>query len=256
MHFQEYGDKDAPLMIFLHGGGVSSWMWDKQVQYFTDYRCVTIDLPEQGLNDQHEEFSIEYSAHKIIELIELIKNNKSITVIGFSLGAQVLVQMLSMKPNLIDYAIINSALVRPNRFGKNLISPLIKLAFPLVKHRAFSKLQAKTLFISNEYFEKYYNESRQMKRDTLVRILKENMSFEIPNDFNKASGKILVTVGEKEKTVMKKSAIDLAEANPNCTGVVIPRMGHGMPLADPESFNQMIEEWIKKDNAPKEAIKI
>lgn len=52
-------------------------------------------------------------------------------------------------------------------------------------------------------------ESRQMKSDTLIRILEKNMSFEIPNGFQKAEGKILVTVGEKEKTVMKKSVLDI-----------------------------------------------
>ena len=42
-----------------------------------------------------------------------------------------------------------------------------------------------------------------MKLDTLVRVLDENMSFKIPKDFRKATGKILVTVGEKEKPSWK-----------------------------------------------------
>lgn len=65
LHYREYGDKNASLMVFLHGGEVSSWMWDKQVHYFTNYHCVTIDLPEQGQNVQQEKFSIESSAYKI-----------------------------------------------------------------------------------------------------------------------------------------------------------------------------------------------
>ncbi len=48
LHYQEYGDENASLMVFLHGGGVSSWMWDKQIQCFNHYHCITIDLPEQG----------------------------------------------------------------------------------------------------------------------------------------------------------------------------------------------------------------
>ena len=32
LHYKEYGDKNASLMVFLHGGGVSSWMWDEQIQ--------------------------------------------------------------------------------------------------------------------------------------------------------------------------------------------------------------------------------
>lgn len=246
--YQEYGDKNTPLIVFLHGGGVSSWMWDKQIKYLKkDYHCVTADLPEQGLNAQYGKFSIKSSAYEIIELIEAIAKGKRVTVIGFSLGAQVLVQICSISPNLIDYAIINSALVKPAKAGAKFIDPLIRLTFPLIKNRTFSKLQAKTLFIGEEYFEKYYSESSQMERDTLVRILKENMLFEIPADFTKAKGKILVTVGEKEKTVMRKSALELVNSNENCTGVIISGIGHGAPLAKPDLFNQMINKWMNNE---------
>ena len=68
----------------------------------------------------------------------------------------------------------------------------------MIKNKSFSKIQAKTLYVNKDYFEKYYQESCQMKSDTLVRILEENMSFEIPDDFDKAKGKILVTVGERK----------------------------------------------------------
>ncbi|MFA9556661.1 alpha/beta fold hydrolase, partial [Evansella sp. AB-rgal1] len=149
LHYHEKGDKDAPLIVFLHGGGVSSWMWDKQIQYFKDYHCIAVDLPEQGRSNKSKHFSIEYSAVSVVELIENIGKGKVVIVVGFSLGAQVTIKMLCMKPNLIDYAIINSALVRPNRIAEKMIKPTIKLTFPLIKNKSFSKLQAKTLYIDN-----------------------------------------------------------------------------------------------------------
>lgn len=91
-----------------------------------------------------------------------------------------------------------------------------------------------------------------MKSDTLVRILEENMLFEIPDHLKKANGKILVTVGEREKAVMKKSSIDIVESNPNCKGVIISNFGHGIPLAKPDFFNHMIEAWIYEGSIPKE----
>src|SRR5699024_10781267 len=105
-------------------------MWDKQVQYLTNYHCITVDLPEQGQNMQKCKFSIEESAYQIFELINELAHGKSVTVIGFSLRAQVLVQLLSYRSELIDYAIINSALVKPSRLGRKVISPLMRLTFP------------------------------------------------------------------------------------------------------------------------------
>ena len=252
LHYQEYGDKNACLMIFLHGGGVSDWMWDKQIQYFTHYHCIVPLLPEHGLNNDKIHFSIKGSTEEVINLIEEKASGKKVILIGFSLGSQVIIQLLSMKPDLIDFAIINSASARPMLYVNKVIKPTIGLSFPLIKNRWFSKLQAKTLYISEDYFEKYYEESCQIKPDTLVRVLEENMSFEIPKNFRKASGKILVTVGEKEKAIMKKSAKDIVETNPNCVGVIIPKIGHGASLALPDFFNLMVETWIHKGKLPKE----
>ncbi|RKL65755.1 alpha/beta hydrolase [Salipaludibacillus neizhouensis] len=245
LHYQEYGDKNASLMVFLHGGGVSSWMWNKQIKHFSHYHCLAIDLPEQGKSDNIENFTIRNSAERIIELIEKLAYEKQVIVIGFSLGAQVTIQMLSMKPSLIHYTIINSALVRPSPFIKKMIAPSIKLTFPLIKNKKFSKLQAKTLYLQEEYFETYYKESSSMKSETLVRILEENISFQIPEGFHKAECNILVTVGAREKTIMKKSAKDIVSSNTNCVGMIIPKVGHGISLANPDYFNVMIENWIE-----------
>lgn len=91
-----------------------------------------------------------------------------------------------------------------------------------------------------------------MNSDTLIRILEENMSFEIPSDFNRAMSKILVTVGEKEKAIMKKSALDIVSSNANCTGIIISHVGHGVSLVQPDYFNEMIERWKQEGSLPKD----
>ncbi|MER2028950.1 MAG: alpha/beta hydrolase [Solibacillus sp.] len=252
LHYQEYGNKSASLIIFLHGGGVSNWMWERQIQYFTHYHCIVPNLPEHGLNNNEIHFSIKRSTEEIIKLIEAKAGGKKIILIGFSLGAQVIIKLLSLKPELVDVAIINSAAVRPLSHIKKLIKPVLRLTFPLIKKKSFSKLQAKSMYISKDNFEKYYEESCQINLDTLARVLEENMSFTIPEDFRKASAKILVTVGEKEKAIMKKSAKDIVKANSNCSGVILPEVGHGISLAMPDFFNHMVELWINEGKLLKE----
>ncbi|UPW85410.1 alpha/beta fold hydrolase [Lysinibacillus sp. Ag94] len=249
MHFKEYGDIHKPLILLIHGGGVGGWMWDKQVQYFSDYHCVVPELID-NVAKNNSNFSIEDSAKTLLSLIEEKAKNKCVIVVGFSLGAQIAIQMVSLKPQLIDFAIINSALVTPSTVAKKWIRPMIKLTFPLIKNKSFAKLQAKTLYVDEEYFEQYYEDSSKIKVDNLIKILQENMSFAIPHDFSKARCKILVTVGEKEKSNMKKSAIHLVNSNPNCQGVVLSNIGHGVSLAHPEFFNRFVEEWMKDGKLP------
>lgn len=70
LQYKEFGDSSSPLMVFIHGGGVSGWMWDKQIKHFTNFHCLVPDLPEQGENSSKDHFSIHFSAEKIIELVE------------------------------------------------------------------------------------------------------------------------------------------------------------------------------------------
>ncbi|WP_340025245.1 alpha/beta hydrolase [Paenibacillus sp. FSL K6-1096] len=257
IHIQEYGDRDGDcLMVFLHGGGVSGWMWDKQVAAFASYHCLVPDLPGHGFSREDQEFTIRSSAEELLTVIEERAQGRKVVVTGFSLGAQVLVQMLGLRPELIHYAVINSALVRPIPSANWLIGPTVRLSFPLIKYRWFARLQAKTLYLGEEYLERYVEESRQMELKMLIRVLEENMSFRIPAGFSETAGKILVTVGEQEKSVMKQSARDLVAANPRSTGVVIPRIGHGVPLAKPELFNELVEAWMQGGELPGECRRI
>lgn len=244
--YKEFGDKNGPMMVFLHGGGVSSWMWEDQIHYFKHYYCITIDLPECGHSKNTEPFSIHLSAKEVNQLIKDIANGKEVVVVGFSLGAQVAIELLCMEPTFYQYAIINSALVRPQPLYEKMIKPSIKLTFPLVKNKYFARFQAKTLYINEQFFEKYYKETTEMKSDTLIRILEENLSFKLLENFHEVKTKILVTVGEKENSMMKKSAKDLILANSNCIGIEFAKLGHGAPLANPKLFNQTIDHWLQE----------
>jgi len=245
LQYKEYGNKDSGLLIcFLHGGGVSGWMWQEQINYFQSYHCLVPDLPEHGASKDCSPFSIRFSAESIIKIIENIAPSKKIAIIGFSLGAQVVIEILSLKPNFAHYAIINSPLVVPMRWMKKYIPLTIKLSYPLVQNRLFAKIQARTLYIKENQFETYFQETRQIKVDTFIRVLEENMSYQIPPNFHLAKGKILITVGEKEKKIMKQSKDLLLEANPNIEGMVIPNIGHGISLAKPAYFNELIVKWL------------
>lgn len=104
------------------------------------------------------------------------------------------------------------------------------------------------MYIDETYFETYYQETCQLHKDAFARIMVENMSFTIPEGFHNCSSKILVTVGEKERSIMKKSMVDIVKSNANCKGLILPKMGHGISLANPTYFNELIENWTQNDS--------
>jgi len=244
LYYEESGKQTGPLFVFIHGGGVGSWMWTEQLDYFSHYHCVTIDLPGHGRSIINQTFSIEDISQEILSIIESLRGDKEVIVCGFSIGAQIALQILS-QTKTIDYAIINSALVRPQRLLNLMMKPLLPLSFPLAKTKRFSKAQAKALLIPETFHELYERDSVAMTYRILRDTIYENMIFEIPKGLENCPTKTLVTVGEKERRMMKRSADDIVYTMVNATGVTIAGLGHGLPYAKPDLFNHLVQTWLQ-----------
>ncbi|NJP38443.1 alpha/beta fold hydrolase [Alkalicoccus luteus] len=244
MHYTECGEDREVLLMFLHGGGVSGWMWRPQLEKFADsYHCLVPDLPQHGKSNQYTFFSIDEAADECLKLVKRKGREKKVVVVGFSLGAQVVISMLGKKPSLIDAVMINSALVKPVPFAGCLIQ-LMKHALRLVKWKAFSKVQATYMYLPEDQHEQYYQESRQMTKPAFASVMEENMSFCLPESFRSFQGSMLITVGEKERTMMKASLEEMVHRNENSKGMMIADAGHGFSLQAPDLFNTILKTWI------------
>lgn len=242
---------DYRASFFLHGGGMSGWMWDDQVQELSEeYHCLVPDLPEHGKSMEVKPFSIGKSAEVIAVLIRERARGGKAHVVGLSLGAQIAVQLLSTTPEVIDHAIINSALVRRLPYMNKFIKPMVMLTMPLVRNKSFARLQAKALHIPETSFAMYYEETKSVSADTLSRILIENANFGLPKGLDKVEVPTLILVGQKERGVMHKSAQDLLTAIPHARGYMIQGVGHGFNLEDPVLFNHILRAWIKDESLP------
>lgn len=91
LYVQEFGPTGAPTVVFLHGGGVAGWMWQPQIEQLNDFHCLVPDLPEQGQSVDEKPFTIQDSAERIAELIQLRAHNGKSHVVGLSQGAQIIV---------------------------------------------------------------------------------------------------------------------------------------------------------------------
>ena len=253
LYFKETGNLDNETIIFLHGGGISGWMWDKQLEALKDYHCLVPDLSEHGRSIEMKPFTMKGSAKMIIDLIKERSHNGKAHVIGLSLGAQLTVQILTMSPKVVDHALISGTLAREIYGPKTLkmLNVLFKAYIPFKDIDFLIKLNMKSNGIPMEYFDEFKKDTKTLTLSSLRNVINENMSFRIQYGLCNAKNPVLITVGEKEQEISYKSAIDLNKCLPNSKAYKVTNLGHSWPLESPKLFKDVLRAWINDKPLPK-----
>jgi pimeloyl-ACP methyl ester carboxylesterase len=253
LYIKETGKSNNETIVFLHGDGIAGWMWDKQAEAFDDYHCIVPDLPEHGKSAGIKPFTMKGAAEMIIDIIKNKAHCGKAHLVGISLGAQIIVQILSMAPEVVDYAIISGTLVRsipPTETFLERLNQLIEVYLPEKNSNLRIKSYMRSYNIPKSLFNKFKESTYVIKQDSSERIIKENMLFKMPDGLRKANVPVLVMTGEKDYKIIKESARNLLNALPNSEGAVALKVGHMWNIENPELFNNVLRRWINGETLP------
>ncbi|MBM0064041.1 alpha/beta fold hydrolase [Alkalicoccobacillus gibsonii] len=230
------------LIVFIHGAGVGGWMWDKQVDHFSQ----SFDCFVPTYTFSKDQLVNEWADLFLTELQERMQKDQHVILIGFSMGSQIALEMCARKPDWFHLVMFNSGYIEPRRFLRKMVVPLMLLFNILPKSRAFSQKQAKELYIPDEHFEAYFAGAKNVTNAELQLIMNENLSYDLPDGLDRYKGKFLITIGEKEEKLLANSVQKIQQAVSQSELRSIPNVKHGFPLAKPDEFNTILEEWINK----------
>lgn len=248
MIFKEFGNKNKPVIIFLHGGGLSWWSWKPQIEALKeDYFIVAPIIDGHGEDYDTTFKSITNCAEKVIAYIKENCNGKVFAICGLSIGAQIVVEILSKESDITENAVIESALVYPIKMITALTVPTYNMCFGLIKKRWFAKMQSKSLNVPGELFETYYKDSSLMTKESLINFTISNGNYPMPSTICNTKAKTLILVGEKELSVMKKSASLLNRTIKGSVLKVIEKSSHGeISLIHPDRYLELIKQFLNK----------
>lgn len=246
MIFKEFGNKNMPVIIFIHGGGLSWWSLKPQIEALqNDYYIVTPIIDGHGDDWNNNFVSIKNSAEQVINYIKENFNGKVFAICGLSIGAQIVVEVISKEYDITENAVIESALVYSMKMAVTLTVPIYSVCYGLIKKRWYARLQAKILNITDELFETYYEDSSRMTKETLINIAKSNGDYSISSILCKTKAKTLILVGGKELPIMKKSAKLLHNTIEGSFFEVITNRGHGeFSLIHPDKYIDLLQQFF------------
>lgn len=247
MIFKEFGDRQNKTVILLHGGGLSWWSCQPAAEKLQDtYHVVTPVIDGHGEDGGTLFLSIEDSAEKLIRYIDAELGGKVYAIGGLSLGAQITVEVLSRRSDIAEYAVIESALVFPLKLSV-MTEWTFKISYGAISNRWFSKMQAASLCVPPEQFERYYEDSIKMTKQSLINMTKSNAAYALKDSFAATKAKALIIVGSKELGVMRRSAEKLRTALPGSTIYIAQDRKHGeTSLVYTAAYTSLIRKFLEE----------
>lgn len=250
LSFKEYGGDHDQTIVFLHGGGVSGWMWQPQIAQLKDeYHLLVPDLPEHGHSINVQPLTLPNAAAQVAELIRACAHGRRAHVVGLSLGAQTTIELLSQAPELVDHAVASGPLMRPLP-GIGTANLMAKMYWPFRNMSWLIKWNMQGLGVPAEYFEDFRRDTAALTFDGFVRLTLANGRNRVPPNLQAVTAPTLVLVGEKELKIMQESVRDLLKAMPSAQGCIVSGAIHNWSLQLPELFTQTVRAWITHRGLP------
>ena len=240
----EYGRQNNPIAVLLHGGGLSWWNYRKVAKLLEkDYHVILPVLDGHAESDAAFT-TIEDNALRLISYIDAHFDGQVTVLGGLSLGGQIALQMLSQRPDICRYALIESALVKPSKLTAALIGPTFDMSYGLIKQRWFAKMQADYLGIPKDLFEDYYRDTCAIVKADMIAFLKANCVYEMKPNLAKTTAKVKIVAGAKEQKRILDSAKLLHSTIPGSQIEIPASLHHGdLSINHPERYVQMLKEW-------------
>lgn len=244
LYVSESGERESPTIVLLHGGGWSGWMWDRHKELLNDYYCLVPDLPGHGRSKNITPFTMKFAAEQVIDIVRNKAKDGKAYLVGFSLGAQVALEILNKAPDIISGAIISSALARRMPYQGVLIN-LMQFSLLITQSKKFRQRQARELKIPNEEIARYHDDAKYFQGEIFRQVVKANFNQGLPAGLTRLKVPTLILVGQKEPGIMKNSAKDLVDKLPNAKGYIIKNARHTYCYENPIHFAQIVDKWVR-----------
>lgn len=241
----EFGKQNTDVVILLHGGGLSWWNYREVSTLLGSQYHVVLPVLDGHADADAPFTTIEDNARRLISYIDTHFGKQVLAIAGLSLGGQIAVEMLSQRPDICQYALIESALVKPMKLTHALIAPAFGMSYGLIRQKWFSKLQADYLGIPKELFEDYYRDTCAISKADMISFLKANSMYTIKPNLTETAAKVKIVAGSQEQKTILHSAKLLHSTIPDSQMEILPGLRHGdLSLNNPEQYAKILTNWI------------
>lgn len=251
LHLKKMGPETATkTLLFLHGLGVSSWMWEDQLAGLQqEYQCLAIDLPGNGDSYTTEWLSFADTADQLAAIIRQHAVAGKVHVIGLSLGGYTALHLLKRHPELIASTLVSGVTATP--FSN--LSPwrgLVKITPIVLKWNPVIKLAAKMMQLPPEVAELFARDNKRLSALTYRRVYNEVFNFSLPAELALPEHRLLALAGDREANAVKNSLVEFSRRIPGAITALVPEAHHAWNAEHPQLFTATVRAWVENQPLP------
>ena len=243
MRFHEFGEKNNPTMILVHGM-MNPWqIWEDAADFFSrEYYVIVPELDAHTEEETSSFISLENEAEKIRKYVIENLDGKINVLCGLSMGGRIAAVLAGMPEISVDALVLDGApLQKLPGLAKTMIKKSYRMVINKSKNRDPKILErAKKDFLPERYIDDYLNVADHMDEASIPIII--DSVFQ-PFDYKVYDGnmRIMFMHGTKgNEKVSMKAAKRMKEVNPQ----TVIRCFQGYAHAQLASFE--IDKWINE----------
>ncbi|MBK3496113.1 2-succinyl-6-hydroxy-2,4-cyclohexadiene-1-carboxylate synthase [Viridibacillus sp. YIM B01967] len=259
VHYEIINPRVEKTVVLLHGFTGSSATWNKVMHLLGEQvRIIAIDLMGHGYTDSPKNVA-HYSMEKQVAVLHelLIQRNVDVfTLVGYSMGGRVALAYALQYPDTVEQLILESA------------SPGLQMADERAARAKADnvladRLESEGIQAFVDYWESIplFATQKSLPLDAQKEIRAERLSQNARGLANSLRGMstgqqnsywdeltsfvkpVILVTGELDEKFQEKAA-DMKKSLPNCTHIIVPKVGHAIHVENPETFATIIKEQI------------
>ena len=232
-----------PSVVFLHGAGISSWMWRCQVQGLPELDAVALDLPGHGVSIDRAWESVSATAALVAAWIRSNATQGKAHVVGLSLGGVVGLELAAQSPDVVDRLVTSGALGVGLPAAASL-AWLMEATMPLARMPWALRMSSRMLGLSAEDQAALGADIERMPKGFIRQAVRGVAGFRITPALLASPVPALVVAGTREYGGIKRTVTQLEANWPQATGRLVPKASHVWNWEYPDRFDEMLRRWF------------
>lgn len=245
IHYWINDSKVNSAILFVHPAFGDHSCFDAQLDYFKDYKIITLDLIGHGKS--LGKGKLEDTALYIKQIMQA-ENLARINLVGISIGAVLVQDFANKYPDKVSsltciggYDINNFTKELQKDTGSEQKKMMFKALFSI---KAFAEDNKKISAYTEEAQEKFYQMNLKFKKSSF-RYLASLGKMINKYQSKKRNYPLLIGVGKYDNEMAKKASIIWHKSEAQSEYVEFDGAGHIVNMDTPEQFNKVLKKIIK-----------